>query len=207
MPDLTGSNNVQQKILQPPSSELPIKDKEPLKESVRKQTDSGDNTQQNSQPLDQRGIENTEAASHVNAKAAEIRSLEEQYVSHCDRLADLEGKREVTLRLKDIGDYIRNPDVFDPNCGFEIKYVSKSGAVEILLPPQEGMSKERQKKLLMAMAPKIKKIEETFVSNGRDQELDEAINAESIEVDEAHKQLEAKAPDSNVLSYTPQKRL
>lgn len=160
-----------------------------------------------SKPIHEMGVMETVPTSNIKHEVSETEGLEKEYINHCDRLAELEGRQEVTSKLRDILQYIQAPDTFDTSCGFEIKYVSKTGKVEVLLPPQEGMSKARQRKLLDALKPRVNKIDEEFVKDGRDEELKEAIDTKKADIKDTYKRLMDKAPESNALKYKPKETL
>ena len=171
-------------------------------DQAQQQTAMGADSQDEAPPLKKRRTGNAEAASHVSTKKTEIESLEDQHIKHCNRLADLQGKQEITFRLTEIQKFMNNPGSFDAStCGFEIKYVSSSGKVETLIPPEIGMSEDRKKLLISTLSSRIGKIKESFVDNGQDQVLGKAIEDEKNQAEYTARELREKAPNSKALHY------
>lgn len=169
---------------------------------AQQQTAVGADFQDSAPPLKKRRTGNAEATAHVSTKKTEIESLEDQYMKQCDRLAELQGKQEITFRLREIQQFMVNPGRFDASeCGFEIKYVSSSGRIETLIPPEQGMSEDRKKLLINMLSSRIGEIKESFVDNGRDTALDRAIEDEKINVAYTAHALNEQAPYSNALHY------
>lgn len=181
-------------------------------DQTRQQTATGAGSQDDAPPLKNRHIGNTEPASHVSPKKAEISSLEKQYRGHCTRKAKLEEKKEVSQQLETIRKFMAAPKDFDKDCGFVITFAPRVGEEVSILPPDEKLDKKRLGKLLEKLELLVGKPGETEESGelekafGRDgKKLDESLKETQEEINKTYAELKELAPNSEAFKYTPEK--
>ncbi len=181
-------------------------------DQTRQQTATGAGPQDDAPPLKNRHIGNTEPASHVSPKKAEISSLEKQYKGHCTRKAKLEERKEVSQQLETIRKFMAAPKDFDKDCGFAITFVSRSGKEISVLPPDEKLDEKRLGKLLGKLELLVGKpgeteesgeLEKAFGKGGK--KLDESLEEIQEEINTTYTELKELAPNSEALKYTPEK--